>query len=357
MCYAETAPSAPSASPWPHAVCHTTRTSHTSCRLSDLLTLLFQGCCISRSQGPNSPYPGPTNTGSARAINSASGAAARDDSPAATQTSSGRRRRHHHSNMPLDKHINKALRRHTWTSKGRAWTRAALDRERTDFFDTRVTGRPEVWQSLHAALKVLWDPVGQGAADDGTNGLATAQGILDAAEITLPTGDLAQGAYDQLGNYYPLAEWVVADPTNLIEDDATIGGMDESARDLKDDLVGGDETTEELDEDENVRRREEKGKAVVDARDQLSVLARLSETARDVNVSFAKSDSVRTVARKIQEESGVSLTNSNSHGPRAWLTDMLCSSPLRRRCALRSWARSSRRASPCAIRAGSRATW
>ncbi|OHF00814.1 ubiquitin domain-containing protein, partial [Colletotrichum orchidophilum] len=268
------------------------------------------GCCLSHPQGSNVPYPGPTNTGSTRAINPAPASLSRDGSPAeTTQTSSGRRRRHH-SSMPLDKHINKALRRHVWTSKGRAWTRVALDRERIDFFDTRVTGRPEVWQSLRAALEVVWDPVGQGAADDGTGGLATAQGILDAAEITLPTGDLAQGAYDQLGNYYPLSEWLVADPTNLVEDDATIDGADEalSTGDFKDDLAGGEETTEELDEDDNIRRREEKGKAVVDARDQLSLLARLSETARDVTVSIAKSDSVRTVARKIQEQSGLATT-------------------------------------------------
>ncbi|OLN87912.1 Ubiquitin domain-containing protein 2 [Colletotrichum chlorophyti] len=263
------------------------------------------GCCLSRPQGSNAPYPGPTNTGSARAINPAPDSVGRDDSSAAATQTSGRRRRHH--NVPLDKHINKPLRRHVWSSKGRAWTRASLSRERIEFFDTRVTGRPEVWQSLRAALEILWDPVGQGAADDGTNGLATAQGILDAAEITLPTGDLAQGAYDQLGNYYPLAEWLVADPTNIIEDDATTDGADEalSTRDLKDDLAGGDETMEELDEDENVRRREEKGKAVVDTRDQVSVLARLSETARDVTVSFIESDSVRSVARKIQEQSGL----------------------------------------------------
>ncbi|KAK1572818.1 ubiquitin domain-containing protein [Colletotrichum navitas] len=266
------------------------------------------GCCISRSEAD--AYPHPSNTGSTRAINPATAASVpRERSPAgthATHPSSGRRRGRH-SNMPLDKHINKPLRRHEWSSKGRAWTRTALDRERADFFDTRVTGRPEVWQSLRAALEVLWDPVSQGAAADGTGGLATAQGILDAAEITLPTGDLAQGAYDQLGNYYSLAEWLVADPANLVEDDAATEGADEalSTRDLKDDLAGGDETTEELDEDDNVRRREEKGKAVVDARDQLSVLARLSETARDVTVNFVKSDTVRVVARKIQEQAGL----------------------------------------------------
>ncbi|CRK35837.1 hypothetical protein BN1708_019832, partial [Verticillium longisporum] len=100
------------------------------------------------------------------------------------------RRRSRRENAPLDEHINKPLRRHAWTSTSRTWTRAALARERTDFFDTRVTGRAEVWETLHAALRVLWDPAAQGAADDGTNGLATAQGFLTAAEVTLPTGNL-----------------------------------------------------------------------------------------------------------------------------------------------------------------------
>ncbi|KAF5517321.1 Ubiquitin domain-containing protein 2 [Colletotrichum aenigma] len=257
------------------------------------------GCCMSRSQsGSTSPYPGPTNTGSARAINASTSAAAhgRDDSPAASTTqASSRGRRHRQSTLPLDRHINKPLRRHVWASKSRVWTRSAINRERKDFFETRVTGRPEIWQSLHYALQVLWDPASHGAAEDGTNGLATAQSILDAADITLPTGDLAQGAYDQLGNYYQLNEWAVANPTNLVEDDATIDVADDdeglSTRDFKDDLAGGEETTEELDEDEN-----------------LSLLARLSENGRDVTVGFSKTDTVKIITGKILNEAGLSPT-------------------------------------------------
>ncbi|KAF5494111.1 Ubiquitin domain-containing protein 2 [Colletotrichum siamense] len=257
------------------------------------------GCCMSRSQsGSTSPYPGPTNTGSARAINASTSAAAhdRDDSPAASTTqASSRGRRHRQSTLPLDRHINKPLRRHVWASKSRVWTRSAINRERKDFFETRVTGRPEIWQSLHYALQVLWNPASHGAAEDGTNGLATAQSILDAADITLPTGDLAQGAYDQLGNYYQLNEWAVANPTNLVEDDATIDVADDdeglSTRDFKDDLAGGEETTEELDEDEN-----------------LSLLARLSENGRDVTVGFSKTDTVKIITGKILNEAGLSPT-------------------------------------------------
>ncbi|KAF4817280.1 Ubiquitin domain-containing protein 2 [Colletotrichum tropicale] len=257
------------------------------------------GCCMSRSHsGSTSPYPGPTNTGSARAINDSTSAAAhdRDDSPAASTTqASSRGRRHRQSTLPLDRHINKPLRRHVWASKSRVWTRSAINRERKDFFETRVTGRPEIWQSLHYALQVLWDPASHGAAEDGTNGLATAQSILDAADITLPTGDLAQGAYDQLGNYYQLNEWAVANPTNLVEDDATIDVADDdeglSTRDFKDDLAGGEETSEELDEDEN-----------------LSLLARLSENGRDVTVGFSKTDTVKIITGRILNEAGLSPT-------------------------------------------------
>jgi hypothetical protein len=201
-----------------------------------------------------------------------------------------------------------------WTSKNRRWTRAALDRERADFFDTRVTGRAEIWQTLHAILQVLWDPEGEGAAVDDSGGLATAQSMLDAAEITLPTGNLAHGAYDNFGNYYAFHEWIISDPVNIVTGDGDGGSAAgegdedneaglEGAADSK--VVGVEEMEEILDDEEAVRRREEKGKAVVDVRDLVTVCARLSENSRDIRVSVGKGDAVRLVARKILEESGV----------------------------------------------------
>ncbi|KAG7101775.1 Ubiquitin domain-containing protein 1 like [Verticillium longisporum] len=254
------------------------------------------GCCFSRPDGPNSPYPGgdDNNAASAHPINPApttSQHAAPYETPATATVNS--RRRSRRENAPLDEHINKPLRRHAWTSTSRTWTRAALARERTDFFDTRVTGRAEVWETLHAALRVLWDPAAQGAADDGTNGLATAQGFLTAAEVTLPTGNLTNGVYDALGNYYPLPEWVVADPDNVAEDD-TDAGADEArssrGRD-KEDLTGRDDTEDA--HDEAARRREEKGKAVDDAQNRVTVLARISDTSRDVSVSLPDTKTIR----------------------------------------------------------------
>jgi hypothetical protein len=152
-------------------------------------------------------------------------------------------------------------------------------------------------------LEVLWNPEAEGAADDGSAGLATAQSILDAAEVTLPTGDLANGAYDTLGNYYPLPEWIVSDPTNIVDE----GDDGKRGEDVKAIIgVEGAEGAEASGEDEASKAREEKGKAVEDASRLVTVVARLSETARDVTVTVAKEESVRSVERKVMEESGVS---------------------------------------------------
>jgi hypothetical protein len=200
------------------------------------------------------------------------------------------------------------------------WSHAALQRERTDFFDTRVTGRQEIWQTIRAALEVLWiadeaaregrrrleSGVEGSSEEDPAVALATAQSILTAADITLPTGDLAQGAYDALGNYYSLPEHIVSDPLNV----RPSSGDDDIMEDTKADLTAGEETTEEREDvdDEVDRRREEKGKAVVDVRDLIAVRARLSDGSKDVNVSVSKDDTIRTLARRIAEDAQVSFT-------------------------------------------------
>ncbi|KAJ2902680.1 Ubiquitin domain-containing protein 2 [Zalerion maritima] len=269
------------------------------------------GCCFSRSEGPNSPYPGGAPpSGSARAINTPAQppSAAEEATNATTATASDnssepRRRRHGHHNQPLDQHINRSLRLVPWTSRDRTWTRTLLDREREAFFDTRVTGRPEAWQTIHAALDVLQSPT----VDDATleENIATAQTMLNAADITLPSGNLANGVYDGLGNYYPLPEYVVSDPTNIVDEttEATHDRKHTVSVDEGSDDDGDDEGDEE--EEELERRREEKGKAVVDVREQMTVKARLSENVQDIKVTIAKKDTVRALARKVLFESGL----------------------------------------------------
>ncbi|KAI4864202.1 hypothetical protein F4820DRAFT_346239 [Hypoxylon rubiginosum] len=293
------------------------------------------GCCFSRSAGPNAPYPGGSAASpSARAINSppplhhtatddsapASRAVSRSHQPPQSPHSqqSHPHSIHHHrihsSQPPLSQHIDKPLRRHEWVARDRSWTRSELDTERADFFDTRVTGRPEVWQVLKAALEVLWEADlshasgGEPPDEDGVGGLATAQSILKAAEVTLPTGDLSNGVYDSLGNYYALPEWIVSDPVNVAEEGSAKRSKGGAGRKGDDDLTGEEDTVEELDEEETMRRREEKGKGVANIRDMVKVRARLSENLPDVIVSVSSEESVRSFARKVAEESGLPST-------------------------------------------------
>ncbi|PHH76009.1 hypothetical protein CDD82_4194 [Ophiocordyceps australis] len=267
------------------------------------------GCCFSSTAGSSSSFPDSGPNASSRRISSAS--LNRSERPG-SQTCSTRRRRR--DTGALDQHIDKPLRRHEWTSKDRRWTRSQLDAERAAFFDTRVTGRPEIWQTIRAALSVLTHP---DTDDDAAeiDGLATAQSILSAAEISLPTGDLVNGAYDSLGNFYQMHAWLVADPTNLAHDDEDhdddSGDDAESHRSLsptrKQSILRTDHDDDaELSSSDSIdKRRREKGKAVLDMRDHLSVRARLSDSGRDVNVSVRKSDAGRTVIRAIVSESAL----------------------------------------------------
>ncbi|KAJ4385417.1 hypothetical protein N0V93_009845 [Gnomoniopsis smithogilvyi] len=235
-------------------------------------------------------------------------------SPAIVASSATSPRARRGRRRPLSQHINKPLRRHVWTSVssppppgiGPAWTRRALDAERAAFFDTRVTGHVEVWQTVRAALEVLWTSQRDTEEeDDGEEGgdvaLATAQTILTAAGVTLPTGNLADGVYDDLGNYYQLPAYVVADPVDFIAEEQE--GMKEETKDV---VVAEDGRDDE--EEEARRRREEKGKNVVDRRAQISVVIRLSDGAKDLKLHVGKEEAVRSIVRTVREETGHPLT-------------------------------------------------
>ena len=192
-----------------------------------------------------------------------------------------------------------------------------MDRERTDFFDTRVSGRPEIWQTLHAALDVLWtadtvtydDPNDSSDDNSASLALATAQTILDAADITLPTGNLADGAYDLLGNYYQLPAHIVSDPLNIASGDDDNDDDDRfgEAKTAEDTTAGADDDdNEDREEEEAERRRLHKGKAIVNVSHQVLAIVRLSNTARDLKLDIGKDESVSSIIHRIMEESNVS---------------------------------------------------
>ncbi len=162
--------------------------------------------------------------------------------------------------------------------------------------------------------------------------MATAQGILDAAAVTLPTGNLVDGCYDEVGNLYRLPEVVVSDPLNIIkrgedgEDMRVERSRDDSTNNNNIDgetmigipvskgaagheekiLDGGAESGVERQDSEMLERwRDDKGKG--SERDAVKVRCRLSDRGGpDVVIALGKTQHVATLARRVQVEGNVS---------------------------------------------------
>ena len=181
----------------------------------------------------------------------------------------------------------------------------------------------------------------------------TAQSIIDAAGVTVPTGDLCQGVYDEQGVLYRLPRCIVSDPVNIVVGDVGLGGSGSGSGSESEGSDGGadDDLGFETDENEHgdrkvgyvqegegvesgdelikngagararvlarsaddeasiererERRRDEKGKTI--ERDLIRVKARLSDRdGADVIVALRKTQNVGFLARKLQQEVGVS---------------------------------------------------
>ncbi|KAK3176358.1 hypothetical protein OEA41_007681 [Lepraria neglecta] len=252
------------------------------------------GCCQSspRNDSQSSPYS-PSNIhgdASSRAITSAPPQIPDTSSPrTSSQVPPISERSLTHRHLALGEQFNAPLRPHIWTSK-RSWTLPKLNRERQEFFDTRVTGHAEIWATLKVVVGLLRD-----------GDVSTAQSIVDAAGITVPTGDLNNGVYDEAGNLYQLPEHVISDPENIVVDreDILKGEGEGESKDVTDD----DE------EEEMERKREEKGKQVLKSGDVVKVRCRLSDRGGpDVVVCVGKDQPVRVLVRRVVEEANVSFS-------------------------------------------------
>jgi hypothetical protein len=149
-----------------------------------------------------------------------------------------------------------------------------------------VTGRQEIWQTLQVVLDILWN----GGDDmDTDGGLATAQQILTAAEITVPSGDLADGAYDGFGAFYALPEHIVSDPLDIVATEAPkAADPAEGSGDTKD--VPIVET-----------------KRVINPEDRITVKARRSDgVVKDLIITASKKDSIQLLGESFTEAAKVS---------------------------------------------------
>ena len=83
-------------------------------------------------------------------------------------------------------------------------TQAELDDMRRVFWDTRVDNDPACWENLKAASEAL---------QNGDPALANA--VLEASNITTPTGSLSQ-AFDPRGAEYSVPRFCCSAPSNLV---------------------------------------------------------------------------------------------------------------------------------------------
>ncbi|KAK2774637.1 hypothetical protein FQN53_003528 [Emmonsiellopsis sp. PD_33] len=255
------------------------------------------GCCLSSSSRGAPNHPAAPASPTQPILNRESQEPASSTGLRSQSTRASRHRPRALLNVPLDVHYNQAIRPHVWESRQREWTREQLAHERELFFDTRVTGRAEVWSALSTAVSLFRD-----------GDLATAQGILDAAGVTVPTGDICDGCYDESGVLYRIPEHVVVDPVNVVESTdandnicAMTADLDEEVESSK---LGVDVDSDEDTLDDIERRREEKGKLI--ERDLVKVTARLSDRGGpDLVIAIGKNQTVAALGRKIQAEADI----------------------------------------------------
>jgi hypothetical protein len=189
-----------------------------------------------------------------------------------------------------------------WKSKNKTWTRSQLLRERYEFFETRVTGRKEIWNGLKQVIECMRE-----------GDLADAQGILDAMSVTLPTGHLEEGSYDEYGNLYRIPQAVISDPTDVVEDmndaetDTVTGSGDIDAIAAKLDAAENANLSESKQDLVQEKARAAKGKTAI--RDAVKVRCRLSDRGSpecDVTVILDRSEKVAQLPTRIQLERDVS---------------------------------------------------
>lgn len=144
--------------------------------------------------------------------------------------------------------------------------------------------------------------------------LATAQSIVDAVGVTIPTGDLCEGCYDEQGVLYRLPQCIISDPENMAKTNSAsaTSTQEEVGQELDEDMEGlsdgklatDDASGDELITEDAERRRDEKGKT--SERDLIRVQARLSDRdGPDLMLLVGKNQSVGFLARKVQQEGGV----------------------------------------------------
>ncbi|KAJ3267587.1 Ubiquitin domain-containing protein 2 [Borealophlyctis nickersoniae] len=208
-----------------------------------------------------------------------------------------------------------------WTSDT-PLTRRELDAQRDAFWDTQpaYSGRPEIWQALRAACE---SPT-----------LDLAQAILDSANITIPTGNLADGCYDELGNQYVIPLMCQVDPTNIVVD-GTASSVPADSTDAAVPGAGGagsstphsEHTTPRSSTLSKLTSTLKKSPSPPSppspssptAHQKLTITARLN-TGKDLPLRILPTDTIGVIKRMVEESQGLNQSAGTEGGEKDELT-------------------------------------
>ena len=183
-----------------------------------------------------------------------------------------------------------------------AHTMASLRRARDEFFETRVSGRIEMW----SAVRTICEMIEQGDLGD-------AQAILDASGGTCPSGLMwgrKGGCYDERGERYVVPTWCLGKPSGIVDDDGD--ELDGRSRQEGEKRQSGRSEDSALADEIRLFSKNSKGKGrtIPDhgaiKGTEIKVKVRLSHTARDVVVTVGNEDNVELLIRRAKSLGGVS---------------------------------------------------
>ena len=167
-----------------------------------------------------------------------------------------------------------------------------LHRQRTEFWETapQYDGLAETWNSLRVAVELSHQ-------DD----LPTAQAVLDSAGITIPSGDLGLGCYDERGHRFVIPEFVLSEPSNIMDDEVEMKPRDSSSTVvMRRELAGPDglEPVDEADASYTVF-------FFLISSLTSKVKVRMSTNAKDVGVEFKGEENVMDIKKRLMQQIGV----------------------------------------------------
>ena len=169
-----------------------------------------------------------------------------------------------------------------WTADA-PLTPSKLLKMRDAFWDTQpsYSGRMEIWQALRLVCE--------------SQSTELAQAIIDSASITVPTGALSDGCYDELGNQYVIPLYCFVEPTNMV----VSRGADEfeairSATSFPEATIS-DKQDSTADKEGSIIQ---KTQSVVDKNPAFHLTIRLS-SGRDMRLGFRESATVLDIKRAV----------------------------------------------------------